>query len=252
MRSAACTASALIFLAACGGEAPSAAHQGAERNEPADSAAGAAPVAEKPASVPAQEKAAAPKGAPVTTGRGGVLTNPSGDDLIALVYSVSGAPAPIEKWVNEKVRYTAPLDRPRRREESTAAFGALMQSVADAGFLQLEINADLSEYDPTYNEFLIRDLSAASYLTFRSETTNESITVKFRNGGRAQVWSVPREELQSVVDKMTMGHMVRLLLTLKIAGATPAANGGTIHTDIVEYEIFDQMNGARLGRVRVE
>ncbi|HCK83528.1 MAG TPA: hypothetical protein DHW63_03125, partial [Hyphomonadaceae bacterium] len=210
------------------------------------------PVAETRAAAPAQDKAAASQGAPAPTGREGILTNPSGDDMIALVYSVSGAPAPIEKWVNEKVRYTAPLDRPRQREESTAAFNALMQSVSDAGFLQLEINADLSEYDPTYNEFLISDLGAASYLTFQSETTFEKTSVKFRNGAKAQVWSVPREEFQSVADKMTIGHAVRLLLTLKIVGATPAANGGTIHTDVVEYEIFDQVNSARLGRVRVE
>ncbi|HBS36070.1 MAG TPA: hypothetical protein DEA50_13490 [Parvularcula sp.] len=252
MRSAACAASALIFLAACGSEAPSTAQVGTERNESADSAAGEASVAKNSAPAPVQGKEEPSRDAPAPTGREGILTNPSGDDMIALVYSVSGAPAPIEKWVNEKVRYTAPLDRPRQREESTAAFNALMQSVADAGFLQLEINADLSEYDPTYNEFLIGDLGAASYLTFQSETTFEKTSVKFRNGAKAQVWSVPREEFQSIADKMTIGHAVRLLLTLKIVGATPAANGGTIHTDVVEYEIFDQVNSARLGRVRVE
>jgi hypothetical protein len=183
--------------------------------------------------------------------RPGTIADPSGDELIALAYSVSGAPSPIETWVEKKFYVGSPLDGSKDREKARAEYTGLMQSVADVGYLQIEIDGELSEYDSTYQEFYLPALNSTSYFSQSGTMISERANIRFSNGTKAQVWPVPAEQLQTIIEKVRGGNMVRLALTLQVEGAMHADRQHTIKTRVVAYDIFSRNTGQKLGSVAV-
>ncbi|MCW5892064.1 MAG: hypothetical protein KIT14_16185 [bacterium] len=81
--------------------------------------------------------------------------------MVLLQYDLAGIPVPFERLVEEdaRVRNAGPSDK-ARRSEVRAALEAGAAVVQGVGRLRLSIrNADLSEYDPTYEEFVVGALS---------------------------------------------------------------------------------------------
>ena len=74
--------------------------------------------------------------------------------------------------------------------------------------------------------------------------------LRFGNGRNAQIWSVPEEQTPPIEDSFRYGRAVTLDLSLRISGVEPAAGGGTIVADVIEYEIRTAQGSKLLARVK--
>lgn len=184
--------------------------------------------------------------------RSGELVNPDGNAMVLLYYQVAGLPVPVDRFVeaDQRVKYASPMDKGARRQDVAAEVEAATAAVRGVGLIRLSLrSADLSEYDPTYEEFSVQALSPGSTIPF--DGFGQKVALRFANGKSAQVWRVPKAEVQQVLDKMSSRYGVAADVLLKVTGAQPAPGGGTITTDVLEYELRDGSNGVVVGRVTV-
>ena len=224
-----CTFIATVLLAACGG-------------------------GQSPAGVANAESAAQSAG---TAGgafadRKGELLNPDDSTIVFLYYDLSGMKPPIADWVEQdnRVQYAPPLDKSARRTAVKSELESAAAAVRGAGLLRLSMNANLSEYDPSYSEFTVRALAPSSVVTYSA--LGQKVSVSFRNGRTAQIWRVPAAQAQTIRDKVGgFGANVGLDVLLRIAEVQPGPGGGTIATDVLEYEMREQRTGMTIARVQV-
>jgi len=207
----------------------------------------------------------APPGAPVVAGaalpaapipaaiaqRTGELTAPDDFAMLMLYYSLSGLQPPVDKWVEDdmSVRTAAPANKAAARDAVRARIAAGLQSVRDVGRLRITVNASLSDYDPSYSEYTVRAFAPSSSLTFNR--AGEHVQVKFDNAQAAQRWSVPKEEAQSIKDRIQYNSSVVVEALLQITGASPESNGVTIRTRVISYELKNNSSGTTIARVTV-
>ena len=233
-------------LAGCG-KSSTADATGASPTTVAATAAGGA------AAIPSASSArvASSPGAAAATAGGRELVNPDANTVVFLYYQLAHLPLPIDTWVEEdsRVKYAPGLEKAAHRESVRSELNAAAASVQGIGSLRLTINANLSEYDPTYGEFTIRALSPSSVVNFNA--LGQKVDVMFINGRTAQIWRVPPAEAQAVRDKITYSSNVEIDALLKITGVLPGPGGGTITTEVVEYELRETQRGAVLTRVKL-
>ena len=179
------------------------------------------------------------------------LVNPDASTVVFLYYQLAHLPPPIDTWVEEdsRVKFAPAPDKAARRESVRSELNAAAASVQGVGALRLTMNANLSEYDPSYGEFTVRALSPSSVVNF--DALAQKVAVNFTNGRTAQIWHVAQPESQAVRDKIGYNGNVEIDVLLRIASVLPAPGGGTIATDIVEYELRETQRGAVLARVKV-
>ena len=195
--------------------------------------------------------------APSATGgafanRKGELLNPDDSTVVFLYYDLSGMQPPITDWVEQdnRVQYAPGLDKAARRDAVKMELEAAAAAVRGMGMLRLSMNANLSEYDPTYSEFQVRALAPSSIVTYSA--LGQKVSLNFRNGRTAQIWRVPPADAQTIRDKIGgFGSNVGLDVLLRIAEVQPGPGGGTIVTDVVEYEMREQRSGMTIARVQV-
>jgi len=197
---------------------------------------------------------AAPPAAPIPAAiaqRTGELTAPDDFAMLMLYYSLSGLQPPVDKWVEDdmSVRTAAPADKAAARDAVRARIAAGLQSVKDVGRLRLTVNASLSDYDPSYSEYTVRAFAPSSSLTFNR--AGEHVQVKFDNAQAAQRWSIPKEDAQSIKDRIQYNSSVVVEALLQIAGAAPESDGGTIRTRVISYELKNNGSGTTIARVTV-
>jgi hypothetical protein len=108
----------------------------------------------------------------------------------------------------------------------------------------------LSDYDPSYGEFTVGALSPSSVVSF--DAFQEKVSLRFGNGRTAQIWRVPQEQAQAVRDKIGSYGSVSLDVLLRIMSVQPGPSGGTLTSDVVEYELRESRGGTAVGRVQVE
>ncbi|MEJ0039927.1 MAG: hypothetical protein WDO68_28460 [Gammaproteobacteria bacterium] len=180
------------------------------------------------------------------------LVNPDASTVVFLYYQLAHLPLPIDTWVQEdnRVKFAPAPDKAERREAVRSELNAAAASVQGVGSLRLTMNANLSEYDPSYGEFTIRALSPSSVVNF--DALGQKVAVSFTNGRTAQIWHVPQADAQAVRDKISYNSNVEVDVLLKIANVLPGPGGGTIATDVVEYELRETQRGAVLARVRLD
>jgi hypothetical protein len=193
--------------------------------------------------------AGTPGAAHTATGR--ELVNPDANTVVFLYYQLAHLPLPIETWVEEdtRVKFAPPLEKAAKREAVRSELNAAAASVQGVGALRLTMNANLSDYDPSYGEFTVRALSPSSVVNF--DALGQKVAVSFTNGRTAQVWRVPQAEAQGVRDKITYNN-VEIDVLLRIANVLPRPGGGTIATEVVEYELRETQRGTVLARVQLE
>jgi hypothetical protein len=174
--------------------------------------------------------------------------NPEGLAMVLLRYELTGTEPPIARWVEEDFRVVSAhaVDKPAQRELVQSELEAARDGVRDVGALRLTLAAELSEYDPSYGEFTVRALAPSRVVYF--DAMREKAELRFANGLDAQVWRVPAAEAQLIRDKLGAFGGASLDVLLRIAGVQP---GGTIVTEVVEYELRVERSGERLGSVRV-
>lgn len=232
----------LLILAGCG-KSPPATTVGMPVAAPD---AAAAPV---PAPAPAGAVAAVAS-ANQLAARSGELSNPDNTSMVYLYYDLAGIAPPIDQWVqnDSRVQYARGADKAAQRATVKATFDAGMAAVRGIGVLQLTTRANLSQYDPTYGEFTIGALSPGTVFTYQA--LGQKVTLKFDNGLTAQSWSVPRDQAQTIADKVGSDPLT-LDMTLKIDKVLPQPDGGTIVSRVVSWNLRNARDGSTLARVQV-
>lgn len=255
MRSHLSLLAAALLVAACGDSAaPDSAATPAAGADAAATAgstsAGSTAAAAAPASATAA--AAAANAGPVQGlgGRTGELINPDNATMVFLYYHLAGLTPPLDNWVEEdsRVKYTQPIEKAERRKAVRAELESAAAGVRDIGAIRLSMNAGLSEYDPTYGEFAVRALAPSSVISFNE--LGQKVELRFANGRAAQIWRVPQAEAQAMRDKIGYAPSVSLDTLLRITGVQPGPGGGTITTEVVEYQMQTQ-SGLTIARVQV-
>jgi hypothetical protein len=212
------------------------------------SAAATEAVASTQAPSAASTKDIAP---PALQGRPRELVNPDEATVVFLYYDLAGSTPPLDDWVEEDpdVKYAQAAEKAGRRAALKPQLAAGMAAVHDVGRLRLSMNANLSDYDPTYGEFTVRALAPSSYLEFKQ--FGQKVDLRFTNGRTAQVWKVPAAEAQAIRDRLGSGS-ADLDVLVEIVGVQPGPGGGALDARVLEYELRDARGGSTLGRVRVD
>lgn len=241
---------ATAVLAGCGGEAAPAAQVPAAGSPlaSAQSASSAdAPLAGS--AVPSSGSAGA--GAPSAAGAARALVNPDASTMVFLYYELAHLPLPIDTWVEEdsRVRFAPAPDKAARRAAVRAELESAAASVRGVGALRLTMHANLSEYDPSYGEFTVRALSPSSVVNF--DALGQKVAVSFTNGRTAQIWRVPQAEAQGIRDKIGYAGNIELDALLRIANVLPGPGGGTLATEVIEYELREMQRGVAIARVQL-
>ncbi len=252
------TAAALALLvAACGGGSEPPAGTAATAGSPPDAAAPAAAAAtgtQAPAGVATPGAASTP--ALGMAGRTAELLNPDNETMVFLYYDLTGNAPPIDSWVakDNRVTFAPAIEKAAMRQQVRAELEAGLAAVRGAGLIRLSLqNANLSDYDPTYGEFTIRAIAPSSEVTFSA--FGQQVAVRFANGRTAQIWKVPAAEAQAIRDKITGGTgyfgNVEIELLLGIRSVQPGPGGGTIITDVLEYEMRESRTGTTIVRMNL-
>ena len=249
----------LALATACGGGDES--NEGATSDASAGSAAADADAPKgggEPAAM-AADAAAAATGAggeaaprPGIGGRTGELLNPAAETVVMLYHDLAKVAFPFDRVVAEdsRVSMAKAIDKQAQRDAVRAELEAGLASVSGVGSLRISMGANLSDYDPSYSEFTVRALAPSSVVTF--DGYREHVELRFSNGLEAQTWKVPAAEAQLVRDKVGQFQGASVDVLLRITGVQPqAGGGGSIQTEIVEYELRADPSGERLARVRV-
>ena len=249
----------LALATACGGGDES--NEGATSDASAGSAAAAADAPKGGGEPPAMaaHAAAAASGAggeaaprPGIGGRTGELVNPAAETVVMLYHDLAKVAFPFDRVVAEdsRVSMAKAIDKQAQRDAVRAELEAGLASVSGVGSLRISMGANLSDYDPSYSEFTVRALAPSSVVTF--DGYREHVELRFSNGLEAQTWKVPAAEAQLVRDKVGQFQGASVDVLLRITGVQPqAGGGGSIQTEIVEYELRADPSGERLARVRV-
>lgn len=243
---------AVLLLTACGQSTPDANAPGA-----AATTGSAAPAAAAPATTAASSgaapaaTAAPPSGSGTFAGRTGQLVNPDDSTMVFLYYDLAGIQPPIDRWVEDdsRVKMAQPIDKAATRAAVRAELEAAGAAVRGVGVIRVTMNANLSDYDPTYSEFTVRALAPSSVLTF--STLGQKVEVGFNNGLTAQIWKVPAEEAQAIRDKIGYTRNVSVNALLGITSVQPGPGGGRISANVLEYELREDTTGTTLARVNV-
>lgn len=237
-------AACLGVLAACGGEEASA-PSAAPSAEPATSAAPQAAPARASSAAAEPEPRAAKERAP----GGRELVNPDAETVVLAYYDHAGIAPPIDAWAQQdnRVQFAPAIEKKANRELVRAELEAAVAAARGVGSLRLTLDADLSDYDPSYGEFTVRALAPSHYVSF--DAFKHKVSVKFTNGLDAQTWRVPPEEAQLVRDKIGPMGRVSADVLLRIVDVQPAPGGGTFSAEIVEYELRLDPSGQRIGHV---
>ena len=179
------------------------------------------------------------------------LVNPDASTMVFLYYELAHLPLPIDTWVEEdsRVRYAPAPDKAAKRVAVRAELESAAASVRGVGAIRLTMHANLSDYDPSYGEFTVRALSPSSVVNF--DALGQKVAVSFTNGRTAQIWRVPPAEAQSIRDKISYASNVEMDALLRIADVLPGPGGGTLATEVIEYELRETQRGVALARVKL-
>lgn len=245
-------ATAVLAMAACG-DSPTADSSGSAAAEGSAAGVAAAPSgaqgAQRAAAAPATTPGA--RGSGAFAGRTGELVNPDDSTMVLLYYDLAGIAPPIDIWVeaDNRVTFAPAIEKAARRAAVRAEIESAAAAVRGVGTIRLSMNANLSDYDPTYGEFTVRALSPSSAVSFHA--FDQNVSLRFGNGRLAQVWHVPAAEAGLIRDKISYGHNASLDALLRLTAVQPGPAGGTITSEVLEYELRDNRNGSLLGRVRL-
>lgn len=203
-----------------------------------------------PPDAPASGAPAAAGVASALPARDAELVAPEDATMVFLYYSVAGLTPPIDLWVEEdsRVKFAPGIEKAGKREALRAELQAGVAAVRNAGRVRLSMQADLSDYDPAYGEFTVRALAPSSMVEYRA--FGQKVAVKFANGRTAQIWKVPQAEAQAIRDRVGYNGADMDVL-LAVTGAQPGGDGGTLMTQVLEYELREKRGGTTLARVRV-
>jgi hypothetical protein len=239
---------ACAVLLACGGDdsAPGELAAGSDAMPAPVSAAASA------AAPPAARASAAAQVAPAALGgRTRELVNPDPDTVVLAYFDLAGLTPPFDSWVEKdsRISLAQPIDKQAQRDVVRAELAAAAEAARGVGSLRFTMSANLSDYDPVYEEFTVRALAPSSVVTF--DGFGQRVELRFANGLAAQVWRVPKADAQLIRDQLGYARAASVDVLARIVDVQPGVNGGTITTHVVEYELRADPSGATLARVQL-
>jgi len=237
----------VLAAVGCGSGEPA----GSAGTNAAPSAAAAADAARESGEVDAERARRTGEAPEPIAGRTGELVNPDASAMVLLYYDMAGIAPPIDRWVeaDSRVAYVKPIEKPAAREMVRAELEAAAAAVRGVGVLRLTLQANLSDYDPTYGEFTLRALAPSSVVHF--DAFQQKVELRFGNGLAAQTWKVPPEDSQAIRDLLGPMGAATADALLVITGVQPAPGGGSFTANVVEYELREDRSGQLLARIRV-
>lgn len=231
-------APALLMVAACsGGDDTENVDPNATGEAAADAAAsvGGSPMADKPVQS---------TGVPITVGEG-VLSSPNDFQMAVAFYEVIGLEPPLDQWAKEDPRARSANEFDRQSVASRVQQELLLsaRSVAGVGYVELNTSSRFGEYDMAAQGFRLDALDSSRFYTWNYGGGQYKLTME--NGNGASLWKIGQDDARSIVESMSY-RQVDLKLRIKIVGAMPEGQGGTLKGKIVAYEVFDS-NERKLG-----
>ena len=225
--------------------------------DPSSAAAPATPptvsstaVSDHLAAAPPPAPAPAPA-APVSA-RTKVVADPSELDVLMVFYDWLGQEPPVSKWAEQewKVRSSDEFRKAGNQAEVENNLRSMFSSLKDTGTVKVNINAQLSEYDPKYGEYYIDAFAPGHSLQFGKY--NEQVQIQVLNASDAYAWKLAAADAQRVLERNRM-RMVTIGAELKIRGARRSGDdGGILSVDVVRYSVNAGLNGVgALGSVDV-
>lgn len=251
----AAAATAFAMLSGCtdsGSPTPSASSQENPSVAVAASAAGSERVGEASGdSVASSDAERTTTATHADSGGARELVNPDASTMVFLYYDLAKLPLPLDTWVEDdsRVKFAQAPEKAARRAAVRAELESAAAAVRGVGALRLTLNANLSDYDPAYGEFTVRALSPSSFVHF--DALGQKISVNFTNGRTAQIWRVPATEAQGIRDKIGYAGNVEMDALLRIVNVLPGPGGGTLSTEVIEYELRERQRGVAIARVRL-
>jgi hypothetical protein len=210
--------------------------------------AGAAGSARPPPAAKGEVLPGTPDG---VAGRLAELTNPDPATMVLLYYDLARLAAPVDRWVEQDpaVRFAQPIDKAPARAEVRAKIASGQRGVAGAGRLRLTLDANMSDFDPSYREFTVRALSPSSVIPFQA--FGEQVGLVFENGQAAQTWKPPAAEVQAIRDRVEHRQDVTADVLVQLTGAHATPQGGALTGRVLEYELRGRTDGQKLGAVKL-
>lgn len=246
----------VVMLAACGGEAGSAAtlEKKGEASQTGQQPPAPTPARDEPAPKTGGDGAReAGKGRESGfAGRTRRVTNPDGLVMVLLYNQLAGLTPPFSEWIEKDIRVSnaPPIEKPEVRKTIAAEFSAAAEAVKDIGAIRITTNTQLSEYDPTYGEYLISALDPSSMFTFSAN--GQTVRLKYSNADAAQIWRVPQDQYQAIEDRIRYRGSLSLTIDADIESVQPGVNGGDIVARITGYVLENSFNSGLIARVAVD
>lgn len=188
----------------------------------------------------------------ILDGRTRRVSNPDGLVMVLLYHQLAGLTPPVNDWVEKdrRVSEAPPVKKPEMRKTIAAEIAAADAAVKDIGAIRITTNTQLSEYDPTYEEYLVSALDPASMFTFTSN--EQTVRLKFSNADDAQIWRVPADAYQAIEDRIQYRGALTLTIDAEIETTQPGVKGGDIIARITGYVLENNFNNGLIARVAVE
>lgn len=220
----AATLFSLIALTGCG-----------ERDN--NSAAAQPLQAEKSASVPKNDASLEARNGESGAFGEGVLAYPDDLQMTMLVYALTDRAPPLEAWAAESqdVRRANEFEKADRLREETARLAAVYETVKTAGFLQLRLRSQLSQYDGVKGGYYLTAFSPGRQTTFDGR---EPVNLQLTNMSDAFFWSVKVPRAQDILEQT--GRNVSIDVTVRLTGSERRSSGLVVKGRIETYGIYSQ------------
>lgn len=179
-----------------------------------------------------------------------ILRDPSGETAVWAFHHLAGSEPNFAPLVAERMRKVRDVNEFNRAEVMAAQEQQLRtEYAAAAGYthMELNLNSQLSEYDPTYQEYYLSALGPGSYVSFHGH--GERVDVRLINAEDGSVWPLPPQEAEKIAGMLGgYNRQVSLRLQLQITDATPTSGGGDIHARILRFSIYTPPRGNFAGK----
>lgn len=245
-----------LLLSGCGGRGAGADADGGT------SAGGVTPASASPSSATApagpakQDKATSVTKKAADAGKGkaassaspnfgtAVLAYPDDLQMTMLAYRLTDREPPFADWATEayEVRTADEFSRTAQLETEIARLGDIYASTEGAGYIQIRLNSQLSQYDSSRGGYYLTAFSPGNQVNYGG---TQQVSLQMDNMANAFFWPMDAARAQEILEHTS--RRVDIDTKMKITGIQRRSNGIVIRGDIVEYGIYsDRYNDERL------
>jgi hypothetical protein len=144
-------------------------------------------------------------------------------------YQLANSQPPIEKWADAapSVRQANEFGKQAAAEKEVSRLRAELYSLADVGFVRLNINMEFSQYDASLGEYTLRGFGADNYLQY-SCFADKQLRVRLDNSPWAQSWPLKPAEAEQVLQRNGGSRSIVAVSRIELVGAEPDSQQGPL------------------------